>query len=128
LGGSIHAITKNTETLVVAGKGIGVEVNAGTTKYIVVSQDQNAGQNHNVKTENKFFERAEQFRYLGKTLTNQNSIQEEIKSTLKSGSACFHYCHIFLFSSLLSKNIKIEIYRTAHLHVVLYGCETWSKT
>jgi hypothetical protein len=55
-----------------------------------MSRDQNAGQNHNVKIENKFFERAEQFRYLGTTPTNQNSIQEEIKSRLKSGNAGFH--------------------------------------
>jgi hypothetical protein len=29
---------------------------------------------------------------------------------------------------LLSKNIKIKIYRTVILPVVLYGCETWSFT
>ena len=33
-----------------------------------------------------------------------------------------------LSSSLLSKNIKIKIYRTVILPVVLYGCETWSLT
>jgi len=34
----------------------------------------------------------------------------------------------FLSSSLLSKNLKIDIYRTVILPVVLYGCETWSLT
>jgi len=90
-----------------------------------MSRDQNAGQNHNVKIENKFFERAEQFRYLGTTPTNQNSIQEEIKSRLKSGNAGFHSMPNLLISPLLSKIIKI--YRTAVLRVVLYGCETWLK-
>jgi hypothetical protein len=47
------------------------------------SRDQNAGQNHNIKMANKACERAEQFKYLGTTVTNQNSIQEEIKSILK---------------------------------------------
>jgi hypothetical protein len=42
LGGSIHDIKKNTEALVVAGKGFGVEVNAGKSKYMVMSRDQNA--------------------------------------------------------------------------------------
>jgi len=37
-------------------------------------------------------------------------------------------CRIFLYSCLLSKNLKIKIYRTIILPVVLYGCETWSLT
>jgi len=67
----------------------------------------------------------EEFKYLGTTLTNQNSIQEEIKSRLKSGNACYHSVRNLLSSSLLSKNLKIKIYRTIILPVVLYGCETW---
>jgi hypothetical protein len=68
----------------------------------------------------------EEFKYLG--TTHQNSIHEEIKSRLKSGNACYHSVQNLLSSSLLSKNIKIKIYRTIILHVVLYGCETWSLT
>jgi hypothetical protein len=60
------------------------------TKYTVMSGDQNGGQNGNIKLDNKSLERVEQFRYLGTTLTNRNSIQEEIKSRLKSGNACYH--------------------------------------
>ena len=33
-----------------------------------------------------------------------------------------------LSSSLLTKNLKIKIYKTIILPVVLYGCETWSLT
>ena len=65
---------------------------------------------------------------MGTTLTNQNSIQEEIKSRLKLGNACYHSVQKLLSSSLLSKNIKIKIYRTIILPVVLNGCETWSLT
>ena len=57
---------------------------------------------------------------------NQNSIKGEIKNRLNSGNACCHLVHNHLFSCLLSKNIKIEIYRTIILPVVLYGCDTWS--
>jgi len=53
------------------------------------------------------FERVEDFQYLGTTLTNENSIQEEIKSRLKPGNACYHSVQKLLSSSLLSKNIKI---------------------
>jgi len=65
---------------------------------------------------------------LGTTLTNQNFIQEEIKTSWKSGNACYHSAQNLLCCSLQSKNIKIKIYRTIILLVFLYGCETWSLT
>jgi len=70
----------------------------------------------------------EEFKYLGTTLKNQNSIPEEIKSRLRSGNACHHSVQNLLFSRLLSKNLKINIYRTITLPFVLYGCKTWSLT
>ena len=128
LGGSIRAVKENAEALVVAAKEIGLEVNAGKTKYMIMSRDQNAGQTHSMKTDNSSFEKVDDFKYLGTTLTNQNSIQEEMKSGLKSGNACYHSVQNLLSSSYLSKNLKIKIYRTIILPVVLYGCETWSLT
>jgi len=68
----------------------------------------------------------EEFKYLGTTITNQNSIQEEIKSRLKSRNACYYSVKNLLSSSLLSEYLKIKIYRTIILPIVLYGCETWS--
>ena len=68
--------------MLVSGKESGLEVSADETEYMVMSQDQNAGRSHNKKTE-----KGEEFKYLGTTLTNQNSIQEEIKSRLKSKNA-----------------------------------------
>ena len=76
LGGSVYTIKENAETLVEASKEIGLEVNAGKTKYMVMSQDQNAGRSHSMKTDDSSFERLEEFKYLGTTLTNQNSIHE----------------------------------------------------
>ena len=61
-------------------------------------------------------------------LTNQKSIQEEIKSRLKLRNACYHSVQNLLSSSLLSKNLKIKIYGTIILPIVLYGYETWSLT
>jgi hypothetical protein len=80
------------------------------------------------KIDNSSFERVGKFEYLGTTITNQNSIQEEIKSRLTAGNACYNLVQNLLSSSLLSKNIKIKIYRTIILPVVMYGCETWSLT
>jgi len=70
----------------------------------------------------------EEFKYLGTTLTNQYSLQEEIKSRLKSVNACYHSVQNLLSSRLLSKNLNIKIYRTKILPLVLCGCETWSLT
>jgi len=91
-----------------------------------MSRDQNAGRSHSMKTDNSSIERVEEFKYLG--TTNKNSIQEEIKSRLKLGNACYYSVQNLLSSSLISKNLKIKIYRTIILPVVLYGCETWSLT
>jgi len=71
--------------------------------------------------ENSSFERVEEVRHLGTTLTAQNSVQEEIKSRLKSGNACYHPVENILSYSLVYKNIKIKIYRTVILHVVCMG-------
>jgi len=81
-----------------------------------------------VRIDNSTFKRVEEFKYLGTTLKNQNSIPEEIKSRLRSGNACYLSMQNLMSSRLLSKNLKIKAYRTIILPVVLYGCETWSLT
>jgi len=70
-----------------------------------MSEDRNAGQSNDIKTDNSCFEMVEQFRYLGTTLTNQNSIQEENKCRLKSQNARYH-------------SVQNTIYKTAHLKVL----------
>jgi hypothetical protein len=95
---------------------------------MVTSRDQHTGRSQSMKIDNNSFERVEGFKYVGTTLTNQNSIQEKIKGRFKSGNAFYHSVQNLLSSSLLSKKLKIKIYRTIILLAVLYGCETWSLT
>ena len=109
LGGSTHTLKENAEALVAANREIGLEVSADKTKYMVISRDQNAGQNHSVRIDNSTFERVERFKYLGTTLTIENSIREEIKSRLRSGNACYHSVQNLLSSRLLSRKLKIKI-------------------
>jgi hypothetical protein len=89
-----------------------LEVNVEKTKYMLVSRDQNAGQNREIKIGNRSFENVSQFKYLGITVANQNLTQEEIKSRLNSGNACYNSAQNLLSSRLLSKNGKIRIYKT----------------
>jgi len=103
LGGNVQTIKRNTETLVVASKKIGLEVNAEKIKYLIMSRDEAVGTDHNIKIDYKSLERVEHFKYLGTTLTNANSIHEEIKSKLKSGNACYNLVQDLLSSSLPSK-------------------------
>jgi hypothetical protein len=64
----------------------------------------------------------------GNNPNESKSIHEEIKNRLKSGNACYHSVQNLLSSRLLSKNVKIKIYKTIILPVVLYGCDSWSLT
>jgi hypothetical protein len=86
-----------------------------------MSRDQNAGRIYSMKIDNSSIERAEELKYLGTMLTNNNYIQEEIKSRLKLGNACYYSVQNLLSSSLLSKKLKIKIYRTTILLVVFKG-------
>jgi hypothetical protein len=106
-----------------ANKEVGRKINVEKIKYMLLYQHQTAYQNWNTKIANR-----SPFKYFGMTVTNKNLIQEEIKRRLNYGNACYHSVQNLLYSCLLLKNIKISIYRTIILPVVLYGCETWSLT
>ena len=61
------------------------------------------GPSHNVKIDSSFFQSVEEFIYLGTTLMNQNSIQEEIKSRSRSGNACYHVVQNLVFKFAVQK-------------------------
>jgi hypothetical protein len=106
---------------------VGKNVNSEKTKYMLMSRKK-AGQKHGIKIANRSFEVVAKFKYFGTTLTHQNCMQEEIKSRLNSGNACYHSVQSLLSSRLLSRNVEVKIYKTIILPVVLYGCETSSHT
>jgi hypothetical protein len=76
LGESVFTVKENAEALVVATNKIGLEEHAVKNKYIVTSPVQNAGQSHSRKIDNRSIEMLEDFKYLGTTLKDQNSIHE----------------------------------------------------
>jgi hypothetical protein len=71
-GDNINATNKNRNSLLDASKEGCQEVNVEKTKCMLVSRDQNADQNRDIKIGNKSFENVSQFKYLGTTVTNQN--------------------------------------------------------
>jgi hypothetical protein len=127
-GENIDTLNKNTEALLDASRAVGLDVNPEKTKYMLMSRSQKIGQKYSIKIANRSFEDVAKFKYLGKTLTDQNWMHEEIKSRINSGNACCHSVQSLLSSRLLSRNLKVKIYKTIILPIVLYGCESWSVT
>jgi hypothetical protein len=125
---NIDTIKGNTETLIDASKEAGLEINIEKTKYMLLSRHQNVGRNWDIKIANRSFGNVSQLKYSWMTVTNQNLIVEEIQRRLNSGNARYHSVQNLLCSCLLLKNLKIRIYKTIILPVVLYECETRSLT
>jgi hypothetical protein len=126
VGENVDTIKKYTEALLNARKEVGLEVNPEKTKYILMSRSRKIGQTHSIKIRNRSFEDVAKFKYLRTTLTDQNCMHEEIKSRLNLGNAGYHSVQSLPSTCLLSRNLKVKIYKTKILPVLLYGCETWS--
>jgi hypothetical protein len=79
-----------------------------------------------MKIADRFFENVAKIKHLGQT--DQNCMHKEIKSRPNLGNTCYHSVQSLLSSCLLSRNIKVNIYKTVILPVVFCGCKTWSIT
>ncbi|KAJ4441834.1 hypothetical protein ANN_11693 [Periplaneta americana] len=93
-----------------------------------LSRDQNIVRNGNIKIGDLSFEEVGKFKYLGPTVLNINDTREESKRRINMGNACYYSVEKLLSSSLLSKKLKVRIYKTIILPVVLHDCETWTLT
>jgi len=81
-----------------------------------------------MKTDNSSLEKVGEFKYLGTTLTQRNSIQEEIKGRLTSGNSCYYSgSESFVFQVAIQK-FKDEDIQNFNFAYCFYGCETWSLT
>jgi hypothetical protein len=101
LGDILNTIKENRETLLEASRDIGLEINAEKTKYMIISHHLNSGQNQNIRVAYESFENVAKFKYLGTT------------------NACYYSVQNLLSSCLISKALKINIYKTVILPIVL---------
>jgi hypothetical protein len=104
--------------LLQANREVGLEVNIEKTKVSFIFCPQSAERNHNFLTANKSFENVAKL-YLGTTATNQNFIREESERGLNMENACYRSVQKLL-SCLLSKYLKIKIYRAIILPVFVW--------
>jgi hypothetical protein len=123
---NIDTLRENTKALLGASKEDGLGMNPQKTKHMLMSHYQKAEQKHSIKTANRSFKDVTKSKYLGTALTNQSCMHKEIR--LNSGNACYHCAQSLLSSHLLSRNVKVKIYKAIILPVVSYGYETWSLT
>jgi glycerol-3-phosphate O-acyltransferase len=100
VGENVDTIQKNTKAISDASKEVDLEVNPEKSKYMLVPRCQKTGQRQSINIGNRSFESVTKFKYLGTTLTDQNCINEEIKSRLHLGNACYHSVQSVLSSRI----------------------------
>jgi len=108
LGGNVYNIKERAVVPLVATIETGQELNADKSKYLILSQNQNAGRKHSIEIDNDYFEMVEEFKYLETTLKTQNCIQEKIKGRLMVENVCCHSVQNILSFSLLSNKFKYQ--------------------
>ncbi|PSN43959.1 hypothetical protein C0J52_12363 [Blattella germanica] len=119
LGDSEEVLKANMHILRSNTRKLGLEVNVNKTKYMVTRRNTSCNANGQLMINEGNFEEVTEFK---------NEIQKEIKHRLNFGNACYYASQRLLSSQLLSKKIKLKIYKTVILPVILYGCETWALT
>ncbi|KAI5714830.1 hypothetical protein M8J77_006182 [Diaphorina citri] len=127
IGKSEDEIKEMLTVMINTIKPFGLEVNFEKTKYMIFSREENTNtQTLNIGRHN--LERVENFKYLGSTLREDNTIEAEILSRINSGNRARFALKKMLSSKLLTWTSKIRIYKTLIQPVIVYGAETWTLT
>ena len=129
IGKSKKDITQSFIELEDASIKAGLEINTQKTKYMYTSTSKEEAQTENViKVRNHNFEKVNNFKYLGATITENNEILAEIKERITAGNKAYYSSHNMLKNKNISRKTKKNIYKTIIRPVVTYGSETWTLT
>ena len=129
IGKSKKDITQSFIELEDASIKAGLEINTQKTKYMYTSTSKEEAQTENViKVRNHTFEKVNNFKYLGATITENNEILAEIKARITACNKAYYSSHNMLKNKNISRKTKKNIYKTIIRPVVTYGSETWTLT
>jgi hypothetical protein len=106
LGSNEEDIKTTTEELITSAMNMGLMINEGKTKYMIVKRGNQLHQNRSMNTGNYCFEKVESFKYLGVNINSHNNYHEEINLRVKAGNRCYFALQKTFGSKLLSKNQK----------------------
>lgn len=125
LGLNEEDIKTTTEDLITSAMNMGLMINEGKTKYMIVKRGNQLHQNRSLNIGNYCFEKVESFKYLGVDINSHNNYHEEINLRVKAGNRCYFALQKTFRSKLLSKKSKMRLYKVLVRPVILYACETW---
>ncbi|KAE9542653.1 hypothetical protein AGLY_002564 [Aphis glycines] len=126
IGNSQESIQSTVEELMKIGKYIGLTINSGKTKYMMLKRG--GGDHNNLQVGNNIFEQVQEFKYLGSTLNNQNNMHGEINIRLDAANRCLYALSTLFKSKLLSRKTKEHLYISYIRPVLTYACATWATT
>jgi len=126
IGNTQQKVVARTNDLIKAAKPMGLEVNQGKTKYLVMTRG--TRDNSDLLDENYTFQQASDFKYLGLNINQHNNMHNEIKIRISAANKGYYALEKLFKSKLLSRRSKERLYTSFLRPVLTYACETWSTT
>jgi hypothetical protein len=105
---------------------MGLRINRDKTKYMLSSRKCSSGQDINIIITGATYKKCSSFKYLSSLISENNNMKEEIRTRIAAGNRCYLGLQRILKAGSLSKNLKLQVYRTVVRPVVMYGSETWT--
>jgi hypothetical protein len=126
--GRIDKCFKESTQLDEGAQQLGLEIKNDKTKYMINTRNKDIGRIERLEMESgKNIDRVQQFKYLGRVVTEDNGISEEIKARTASGNRCYFAFQKLMRSSNASRKLKVILYKTIIRPVALHGAETNQK-
>jgi len=103
---------------------VGLRVNTDKTKYLAKTKSGRG--TRDIVIGDYRFEAVSQFNYLGVILSSSADTGAAMRKIIKMASKCYYAHRNLLKSNLLTRTVKLKIYKTLIRPVLTYGCEAWT--